>query len=204
MRIYVDFDDCLCETARTFSTLVDGMFGIRVPYEEMRYFNLQDAFGLTDGQYRQLLDRGHEPEVLLSYAETPGARDVINEWIGQGHEVCVITGRPFSTYEPSRAWLDSHGMGDAKLFCLDKYYRETCVKDSAYCLEPEDFYRMRFDFAVEDSPSAFRFFDPMPGVKVLVFDRPWNRMPALPGGNYLRVLDWADIREKTSGKETAD
>ena len=54
MNIYVDYDDCLCETARSFSDLVMDMFGIDVPYEKMRYFNLQMAFDLTDKQYEQL------------------------------------------------------------------------------------------------------------------------------------------------------
>ena len=66
MNIYVDFDDCLCESGRFFAGLVRDMFGLDIPYENMRYFNLQQAFGLTDEQYGELLIRGHEPELLLS------------------------------------------------------------------------------------------------------------------------------------------
>ena len=44
MNIYVDFDDCLCETARSFSKLVAELFGKDVPYENIKYFNLQKAF----------------------------------------------------------------------------------------------------------------------------------------------------------------
>ena len=51
MRIYVDFDDCLSESARGFSDLAAELFGVHVPYEEMRFFNLQKAFSLTDEQY---------------------------------------------------------------------------------------------------------------------------------------------------------
>ncbi len=36
MRIYVDFDDCLCETARAFSKLALEMFHKHVPYEQIR------------------------------------------------------------------------------------------------------------------------------------------------------------------------
>ena len=73
MNIYVDFDDCLCETGRAFSKLAAEMFGIEIPYENMRFFNLQQAFDLSDEQYDRLLVRGHEPEMLLSFEETPGA-----------------------------------------------------------------------------------------------------------------------------------
>ncbi len=195
MKIYVDFDDCLCETARAFSKLVLEMFGKDVPYEKMRYFNLQKAFDLTEEQYDQLLFKGHEPEVLLSYEETPGASAVINEWIQRGHDVSIITGRPFGSYEPSRAWLDRHGLQDVKLFCLNKYGRENFLKDSGFSLELEDYYQMKFDFAVEDSPSAFKFFDHLPNLKVKVFDRPWNREAEFPNENYERLYDWEGIRK---------
>ena len=41
MKIYVDFDDCLCETGQHFSRLSAEFFGKNIPYEKMRYFNLQ-------------------------------------------------------------------------------------------------------------------------------------------------------------------
>ena len=44
MHLYVDFDDCLCETARSFSQLVMEMFGRNVPYENIRIFDLEKCF----------------------------------------------------------------------------------------------------------------------------------------------------------------
>ena len=194
MNIYVDFDDCLCETARAFSDIALEMFGIDVPYEKMAYFNLQKAFNLDDDQYDRLLVKGHEPEVLLGFEETPGASKVLNEWINKGHEVSIITGRPFNSFEPSRIWLDRHGLQDIKLYCLDKYGRENFMKNSDFSLSLEDYYKMKFDYAVEDSPTAFKFFNHMPGLKVMVFDRPWNRTAEFPNGNFNRVFDWESIR----------
>ena len=81
MHIYVDFDDCLCETARSFSKLAVEMFSKHIPYEKIRFFELDKSFGLNDAQYEQFMIRGHQPEVLLSYEETPGASSVINEWL---------------------------------------------------------------------------------------------------------------------------
>ena len=194
MNIYVDFDDCLCETGRAFAGLAANMFGKNIPYEQMGHFNLQKSFSLTDEEYDRLLVKGHEPEVLLSFEETPGASRVIREWIAGGHHVSVITGRPFNSYEPSRMWLDRHGLQDVRLYCLDKYGRENFIKDSDFSLKLDDYYRMKFDFAVEDSPLAFRFFSHLPDLRVMVFDRPWNQTAELPGGNYRRCRDWEGIR----------
>ena len=194
MNIYVDFDDCLCETGRAFAGLTSELFGKDIPYEEMRFFNLRKAFDLTEEQYDLLLVKGHEPEILLGFEETPGASETINEWIRRGHEVSVITGRPFASYEPSREWLDRHGLQQARLYCLDKYGRENFIRNSAFNLRTEDFLRMKFDYAVEDSQAAFRFFDHLPDLKVMVFDRPWNRTADFPNENYRRCSSWEDIR----------
>ena len=187
MKIYVDYDDCLCETARAFTGIADRLFGRKVPYEEVRFFSLKDSFMLNDEEYEQLMIEGHRPEVLLSYDETPGASRVLNEWIDRGYEVSVITGRPFSAYDPSRQWLNEHGLERVKMFCLNKYGRDSFIKNSDFNLELDDYYRMKFDYAVEDSPMAFKFFEHLPELKVLVFDRPWNREAELPGDNYSKL-----------------
>ena len=193
MNIYVDFDDCLCETARHFSGLAKDMFGTNVPYENINFFNLQKSFSLTDKQYEDMMAEAHKPEILLSYAETPGAADTLNSWVDEGHDVSVITGRPFNSFEPSREWLDRHGLGRIKLYCLNKYGRDSFYQNTEYSLELEDYYKMHFDIAVEDSPHAFKFFDHLPDLKILVYDRPWNHNVELPGDNYIRCFDWNEI-----------
>ena len=193
MKIYVDFDDCLSESARGFSDLAAELFGVHVPYEEMRFFNLQKAFSLTDEQYAKLLAEGHEPQRLLSYEEVPGASEAVHELMRRGHEVSVVTGRPFSSWEPSRLWLDRHGLRDVRIFFLDKYGREIHKGENECCLDLDGFYKMKFDYAVEDSPSAFRLFDPLPELKVLVFDRPWNRGCEFPREGFTRCPDWKTI-----------
>ncbi len=193
MNIYVDFDDCLCETARHFSGLAKDMFGTNVPYESINFFNLQKSFSLTDKQYEDMMAEAHKPEILLSYAETPGAADTLNAWVDEGHDVSVITGRPFNSFEPSREWLDRHGLGRIKLYCLNKYGRDSFYQNTEYSLELEDYYKMHFDIAVEDSPHAFKFFDHLPDLKILVYDRPWNHNVELPGDNYIRCFDWNEI-----------
>ena len=142
MNIYVDFDDCLCETARYFSKLLAEMFGKNVPYEEINYFNLQESFSLTDEDYDRMMTWAHKPEELLSIEETPGAVSTVNSWIDEGHDVSVITGRPLFAYEASRKWLDQHGLERVKLYCLDKYGRKNFIKDSTFSLQLEDYYKM--------------------------------------------------------------
>ena len=195
MRIYVDFDDCLCETGRTLSKLAMEMFNRNVPYDQIHYFELNRSFNLDANQYERFMLRANEPEILLSLDETPGASKTINEWISCGHEVSIITGRPSSVYETSREWLDKHGLENVRLYCFNKYGRDYFLKNSNFTLELEDYYRMKFDYAVEDSPNAFKFFGHLPELKVLVFDRPWNRECIFPSGNYQRCTGWEQVSD---------
>ena len=80
------------------------------------------------------------------------------------------------------------------MYCLNKYGRDNFIKNSAFNLELEDYYRMHFDYAVEDSPLAFKYFDHLPGLQVMVYDRPWNHDCEFPGENYRRCPDWEMIR----------
>ena len=209
MKFYVDFDDCLCETGRAFSVIAERLFGKVVPYEEIRFFNLQDSFELNDEDYAKMMIEAHRPEILLSYEEAPGASKVLNEWIDEGHEVFIITGRPADSYEASRKWLDEHGLERVKFYCLNKYGREffgtenptlldSLRKRGDFNLELDDYYKMQFDYAIEDSPMAFKFFDHLPDLKVMVYDRPWNRECELPSSNYSRCIDWNQIKELIS------
>ena len=195
MNIYIDFDDCLCETARYFSKLIVDLFGLDIPYEKIRYFNLQKSFSLSDEDYEKMMIIAHKPESLLSFEETPGAVQTLNEWIDQGHDVKIITGRASAAYDASRTWLNEHGLERVNLYCLNKYGRDTFLKGSTFSLELEDYYKMHFDYAVEDSPDAFKFFNHMPNLKVMVFDRPWNRECEFPNSNFKRCLDWKIIRD---------
>ena len=195
MNIYVDFDDCLCETARAYSDIAKRLFEKDVPYEEIKFFNLKESFGLNDDEYQKLMLEGHTTEQLLVYEETPGASQTLNELIEKGHTICVITGRPDITYSDSRRWLDEHGLDRAELYFLNKYGRDTFFKKGSYNLELEDFYKMHFDYAIEDSPLAFKYLDHFPNIKVMVFDRPWNGECTL-ADNYFRCNNWKSIKEK--------
>jgi len=192
-KVYIDFDDVICETARHFTILAKELFNIDVPYREVQFFNLQKSFNLNEAQYNELLTAGHIPENLLAYEETPGASATINRWIDEGHEVQVITGRPFDAFEPSRQWLDEHGLGLVPLFCVDKYGRETFNQSCSYNMTLADLYSRSFDFMIEDSPSAFEHVLKIKHGKVAVFNRPWNMNVELPDDSFTRCEDWIEI-----------
>ena len=186
MRIYIDFDDVICETAKHFTKIAKELFGVDVPYRQVQFFNLQKTFDLSTEQYEELMRVGHLPENLLSYEETEGASEIINKWLDEGHDVSIITGRPFSAYEPSRKWLDEHNLKRVPLFCVDKYGREKFIQNAEFNMTLKQLYELTFDFAIEDSPAAFEHVAHFESCKVAVFNRPWDKNALLPGENFVR------------------
>ena len=180
MKVYIDFDDVLCETAKHFTKIAKELFGIDVPYREVQFFNLKKTFNLSDVQYEEMMIAGHLP-------------DTINKWIDKGHEIFIITGRPFDSYESSRKWLDEHNLKRVPLYCVDKYGRETSKQNYAYNMTLEQLYDMTFDFAIEDSPSAFEHVMHFNNCKVAVFNRPWNIHEELPDDRFVRCEGWKEI-----------
>lgn len=193
MRIYIDFDDVICETAKAFTVIAKDLFDINVPYSQVQFFNLKKTFDINDDQYEELMRVGHLPEQLLNYEETPGASETINKWVDEGHDVKIITGRPFNSYEPSRQWLDEHNLKRVPMFCVDKYGREKFNQDCAYNMTLAQLYDMTFDFAVEDSPAAFEHVMHFENCRVAVFDRPWNKNAEFPADNFVRCNGWEEI-----------
>ena len=61
MRVYIDFDDVICETAKHFCCIAKELFDIDLPYQEVQFFNLKKSFDLDDDQYEELMKAGHLP-----------------------------------------------------------------------------------------------------------------------------------------------
>jgi beta-phosphoglucomutase-like phosphatase (HAD superfamily) len=195
MRVYVDFDDVLCETARDLAALAGRLFGCRIAYEEIRAFDLRHAFGIDDGQHARLMELAHEPSFLLGLPPTPGAVEVLAAWRAAGWRVCIVTGRPPDTEPASRQWLAAQGLPDQPLLFVDKYRRHPPAAPGApRALQPEELSAHAFDLAVEDAPAALDQLARRDDCRTLIFDRPWNRDYVVPpGARIARGRDWAHL-----------
>ena len=95
--------------------------------------------------------------------------------------------------ESVKNWLVERGFADRLTEHGDTIDTVEHAAQQIGCSEAE--IAKTLSFIVEDSPSAFRFFDHLPELKVMVYERPWNREAKLPGAGYVRCPDWAAIRE---------
>ena len=195
MRIYVDLDDILCETARALSELSLRRFGHARPYEDIREFDLQVTFGLSDDEMREFRRLSHSPDVLSSYPVTPGAPESLRLLRAAGHDVEIATGRPARAHAGTRDWLAAAGLTDFPVFYVDKYGRTADFPAQAGDPPTWSMEAMRargYDVAVDDSPMALNVLATWSHTRVFVFDRPWNRAYRL-AANMTRFSGWSDF-----------
>ena len=201
MRIYCDIDDVLSETAVSLCALAERMFGRRMPYADVRDFNLQRTFDLTDEEMRRFMETAHTPENLSAYAPTPGAVDALRRLKAAGHDVEIVTGRPATSWRGTEAWLEKVGLADFAVTYVDKYGRPCPPDPAAPRMVPlAELLARRYDVAVDDSPVALRSLEVWSSTRILVFDRPWNADYRLTA-NMTRVRDWSAIGAVLEGRE---
>lgn len=195
MRVYVDCDDVITNTGDMFCRVADEMFGIRLPYERITDFNIQKSFSLSDEQFHALMFEVHEPQNLGTLEEIQGASDTLNSWVDAGHEVEIVTGRPFRTYDITRKWLDAHNLSRLKLIHVDKYGVEKYY-DTARGITLDEFYTYKYDYAVEDSPIALNHLEKINIGRAAVINRPWNKESKFPSENFVRCMNWKEVADQ--------
>lgn len=194
MRIYIDFDDVLCETAQALSEMARKIFKRDVPYEQITVFDLQHAFSLSGDEIEYMMDLAHEIEFLEHLRPAPGAVDGLKHLLAQGHEVVIVTGRPSYCHEGSLRWMRRFGLESLEIIYVDKYGRaaRTIPAEAPPMLNLDEFYQLAFDVAIDDSPAALDLLVNLDNCKVLIYDRPWNRAYCSTE-DMLRCSSWTDI-----------
>lgn len=193
MRIYVDVDDVLGETAARLCRLAAREFARTVAYEDVFQFDLQAVFGFSDAEMRRFMRRAHEPDVLRSIAVTPGAAAGVRALRAAGHAVEIVTGRPAASHAATEAWLAAAGLAGLPVDYVDKYGRAALSDgrpDDPPTLPLAALLARRYDVAFDDSPAVLGpLAAAWPATRLFVYDRPWNRsFPLAP--NAARVAGW--------------
>ena len=188
--IYVDIDDVLADTSGSLISIAEKEFQKQVPFEELTCFDLKISFDLTQEEYELFLNLAHEPDIILGLEPYSDAIDAVKRWIASGNEICIVTGRPTTTYETTLEWLARHNIPFNDFFMVNKYARPGM--DETIALSMQAFSEMKFQFAVEDSYDMAVYLAETMDTQVFLYDRPWNRSTN-QNGKIKRFQNWLDI-----------
>ncbi len=195
--IYVDMDDVIAATVKTFIEIVEREFGKTVANEQITDFDLKKSFALTQQEYEHLFTVAHRPEEILKMDTIDGAVDVLTAWSGKGHWISIVTGRLTSTYDSSLEWLAKHKVPYDEFIIVNKYDRPDM--DPKIAISKEQLSKMNFSLAVEDSAAMATYLSNHMNTPVALLDRPWNQDIAT-NTNLSRYTCWEDLRNIHNSK----
>lgn len=194
-KIYIDFDDVLCETARALLEIANEEFGKNVAYDDITAFDPEKVLDIEPEQVNTLLEIAHKPEYLMAYPLISHAPSALTEMNRKGYDIHIVTGRPPQTRLESEKWLVKHQIPFHEIHFVNKYDRDTADYEGPQTLTLDQIARMNFAFAVEDSAEMATYISDRMGIPVFLLDRPWNR-PLPPRDNIFRCHGWIDILRK--------
>lgn len=194
LRIYVDFDDVVAETARGLAGLLYREYGRRVAYDDIAFFDLRKSFQLDAEAYRTFMEKAHESDILQELDEAPGACAALRAWLDDGLSPVVVTGRPASSHAATRHWLDRRGLSGLPILHVDKYNRELGPPNpDVATLRFDELHALAFDVAVDDAPTALDLLAESRLCPFVIFDRPWNRSYVPVDASTPRAADWSAL-----------
>lgn len=208
ISVYVDFDDVLCETARALLDFSRRAFHTTLNFEDIRSFDIAEAFGLSAEQAGRILRLIHDPDVLLHLDPVPGMVEGLRRWTASGFDVWIVTGRPPATWQASLNWLRRHGVPYTELIIVDKYGRNHPPHEGVVGIPLEELRRRSFALAVDDSPEVVTRLASQLTIPTILFERPWNRQwqppPEAWSGWVLRCRGWPEVLDRVPDPPSLD
>ena len=199
-QIYVDLDDVLSETGRTFLHVLSREFGKEIQWDDVHDYDLGVSLGMDESMLTEFMHAVHRPEVLASVETMPGALEALGKWVEQGYEIEVVTGRPKSTEEVSRQWLQEKEMPHHSLIHVDKYAWEEELLGTSAGVPLTRLAGSGYRLAVEDSAEVAIHLADIVDAPVVVLDRPWNRRrleeESNLDGRIVRCKNWQEIIDR--------
>ena len=193
MRIAIDIDDVLADTLNSFIARYGSLYGIKLKRDQFITYNWRDPLGLTHGEFSERFLSMVEDGLFDNLEPMAGAAEAVGK-LKNSHDLSAVTSRPIFLAGVTEKWLEKHfGSAFGNVFYtrdvpfgpeIKSKYR-ICQEIKAAVLV-EDY----FEFAADCAAN---------GIKVYLFDAPWNRAIAKQK-NVTRVGSWPELMEKLGSK----
>jgi uncharacterized HAD superfamily protein len=189
MRIGIDIDDVIAKTGPVFYQKINERFGLDLEFTKVPSYSFVDEQVFKKGFSREEF-YGYLTEMQLnspyhdSLLVRRGFKKTIKKLYQEGNIIYLVSNRHVLILPYTTVWLKNLGIlpfisGVLHNSYSKKPYRKFKINEAK---------RLKLDVFLED---ALDFALPIAraGIKVILFDRPWNQKKPLPK-NMFRVDDW--------------
>lgn len=191
MRLGFDLDDVVTDLVTKVEEYVAVIYGIEWMAGCHLYYDFDKCAFCSDKELNQKIVEDlkdtvrFDPELYLSVKPIKGAREVLQKFKRNGHEIHFISGRATQLQPATFKWLRENeipfdnliltgGKDEQKGGFGRKYNLDMFVDDIVFHLESMLWYKKRWRKGL------------------LLFDKPWNDL-GHDASKFIRVYNWRDI-----------
>jgi len=184
MKIAIDLDDVLANSLDSFMEFYNKNYGGELKREDFTAFTLNEIMGTPVEEERNILEDYDDRGYYENIEPTSGAKEAVLE-LGKKNELVIVTSRPQKKEEQTRRWLKKHMPEFSEVYFIRREYGGESKTKGEVCKE------LGVEVLIEDN-LGYAKSCVSEGVKVLLFDYPWNQEKNLPE-NMIRVKSWEEI-----------
>ncbi|MDD3627340.1 MAG: hypothetical protein PHV06_08480 [bacterium] len=186
----IDIDGVLGNSDVKFREGMERFFNREFRQEDVNEFNYEDAFNLSREEMHRFWDDFSNNGGWLEIEPLAGAVESI-KILKESYRILIVTGRPLVLKDVTLEWLGKYGIEH------DGFYMTNFKDKFEHLLEnghrPEWFIEDHLGFSLGLARN---------GVKVLLFDYPWNRnLKTEDSENIFRVNGWTDAVNILNGRK---
>lgn len=191
MRIGIDLDEVVANTMEAIVGFHNEKYKTQLVKNDFHSYQFWEVWGGTREEAIQKMYTFFGTDHSAGICPIPGSLEAIQKLKGDGHELFVITGRHTEISEETRKWIERHCKNVFSGIHFANSYSVTGehVKKSAICN------KLDIKIMVEDDIHHVHDLAGS-GIKVFLFDQPWNQKGVKIEENIERVYSWGEIIEK--------
>lgn len=185
MIVAIDLDDVLADFLTAFIEFFNENHDDKLKYSDFTAYTLNEIRGMPADKESHLLENFDKSEYFDKIESMRHSMEAIKK-LAEKHELLIVTSRTISKEEKTKAWINKHFPDISKIyFTRENYFAEQKTK-AEICK------KIGAEILIEDNLKyANQCADA--GIKVLLFDYPWNQGNLNP--LITRVKRWDEIVE---------
>lgn len=195
MRIGIDIDEVMVDFLSAFLDDYNIKHGTDYRRDTFHSFGMHHVMQEDMATITERVKIFEQSDSFRNLVPVTGAVEGVNE-LAKNNDLIIVSSRSEAIHDYTRDWLNQHfpkKIAEVHFSSHPYVNRQSTNSKADLCL------MLRLDVLIED---ALEYVLPcaQQGIKVLLFDTPWNRQPDLPA-NITRVHSWQDIVDVISGNE---
>lgn len=190
LRLGIDIDGTVTSPSSLLPH-INRRFGKEFRLDDITDYSLTASFPMLDPKEFSAWFKEAEPEIYRTSPAHDYAGEILNKW-NRLHELYYISARGLEVRDVTFSWFREHDIPYHHIELTGSHRKIEAAKKHGV----EVFFEDKHDNAVDIHEEV--------GIPVLLFDAPYNRLPAPPG--VVRVRDWReadDWIQKEFGTEKA-